>query len=131
MDDVTVQTVKNNGNNELAAYVVLSSDLENIELLDRVQDYVRDQKPDYMVPSYVVELDKIPLTVNGKVDKSALPKVDLNALHTEYVAPVNENEKIIVNAFEKVFNQDKIGIYDDFIRLGGDSLTAIRLLSYI
>ena len=131
VDDVTVQTVKNNGNNELAAYVVLSSDLENIELLDRVQDYVRDQKPDYMVPSYVVELDKIPLTVNGKVDKSALPKVDLNALHTEYVAPVNENEKIIVNAFEKVFNQDKIGIYDDFIRLGGDSLTAIRLLSYI
>ena len=54
-----------------------------------------------------------------------------NSLIAEYTAPTNEREKTIVEAFEKVFNKDKIGIYDDFIRLGGDSLTAIKLLSYI
>ena len=84
-----------------------------------------------MVPSYVVELDEIPLNVNGKVDKSSLPEIDKTSLHAEYVSPRNENEKEIVKAFENALNLEKVGIYDDFIRLGGDSLTAIRLLSDI
>ena len=88
-------------------------------------------KPDYMVPSFVIGLDSIPLTVNGKVDRRALPEVDISSLAVEYVAPTNDVEKDIVNAFEKVFNHERIGIYDDFVRLGGDSLAAIKLLSYL
>ena len=84
-----------------------------------------------MIPSYVISLDEIPLTVNGKVDKHALPDVDLSSLHTEYVAPRTENEKLIVDAFEKVFKQENIGIHDDFTRLGGDSLTAIKINSLL
>ena len=84
-----------------------------------------------MVPSYVVGLDVIPLTVNGKVDKGALPEVDLDVLSIGYVAPTNETEKLIVDAFESVFDQRGIGLYDDFVRLGGDSLTAIKLLAYL
>nr|WP_295619552.1 phosphopantetheine-binding protein [uncultured Methanobrevibacter sp.] len=76
-------------------------------------------------------MNSIPLNVNGKVDKRALPKVDIDSLHAEYVAPRTENEKAIVKAFENVFNQENIGIYDDFVRLGGDSLTAIKLLPYL
>ena len=49
----------------------------------------------------------------------------------EYVAPRTNDERLIVDAFEKVFNQRNIGVYDDFVRLGGDSLTAIKLLSYL
>ncbi|MBR6023658.1 MAG: hypothetical protein IK044_01675, partial [Methanobrevibacter sp.] len=84
-----------------------------------------------MVPSYVVKLDEIPLNVNGKVDKRALPDVDVDVLRVEYVAPVTETEKLIVSAFEEVFNQDNIGVYDDFTRLGGDSLTAIKITSIL
>ena len=130
VDDVTVQTVKNKNNNELVAYVVVSEDMTVDILRSNIQRYIRDSKPDYMVPSFVVQLDDIPLTVNGKVDKRALPEVDVKELREEYVAPRNEIERQMVHAFEEVFNQEDIGIYDDFIRLGGDSLTAIRLLSY-
>ena len=131
VDDVIVQTVDNKGNNELVAYVVVSSQLHDIDLTYVICEYVYNRKPDYMVPSYVIRLDTIPLNVNGKVDKRALPDVDLVSLRVEYVAPRNNTERDIVDAFEQVFNLDNIGIYDDFIRLGGDSLTAIRLLTFI
>ena len=131
VEDVTVQTVFNNDNNELVAYIVLSDDFDSNNLWDHVCDYVSERKPDYMVPSYVVRLDSIPLNVNGKVDINALPKVDIGSLQAEYAPPSNEVEGDIVEAFERVFNQEKISIHDDFIHLGGDSLTAIRLLSYL
>ena len=128
--DVTIQTVKNGTNNELIAYIVLKDGFDEEYIEDSLRDYVAEHKPDYMVPSYVIGLDKIPLNVNGKVDKNALPDVDLDSLHAEFVAATNETEQTIVEAFEKVFNQ-KIGIYDDFVKLGGDSLTAIKVISLI
>ena len=131
VEDVTVQTVMNGTNSELASYVVVNNGLAGDDLTDSVCGYVRERKPDYMVPSYVIPLDAIPLNVNGKVDKGALPEVDRAGLHAEYVAARNENEKKITEAFEKALNLENVSIYDDFIRLGGDSLTAVRLLSYI
>ncbi|WP_407416356.1 AMP-binding protein, partial [Methanobrevibacter sp.] len=131
LEDVTVQTVVHDDNNELVAYVVVNNDLDGDELTEAVRSFVGDCKPEYMMPSFVVRLDEIPLNVNGKVDKRALPDVDRGSLLVEYVAPSTEAEKLIVHAFEEVFNQDKIGVYDDFVRLGGDSLTAIKVLSYL
>ena len=131
VEDVTVQTVDNNGNNELVAYVVVSDEEFEGNLRELVCDYVAKHKQDYMVPSYVVRLDEVPLTVNGKVDKDALPEVDFDSLVVEYVAPRTNDERLIVDAFEKVFNLENIGVYDDFIHLGGDSLTAIKLLTYL
>ncbi|MER2014143.1 MAG: non-ribosomal peptide synthetase, partial [Methanobrevibacter sp.] len=132
IDDVTVQTIKHDSNNELVAYIVLNNKTDKNEenIKTAIQEYVSKIKPNYMVPSHVIKLDEIPLTVNGKVNRRALPEVDFNSLSVEYIAPTNETEKVIVNAFEKVFNQT-IGIYDDFIRLGGDSLTAIKLTSIL
>ena len=129
VEDVTVQTVKHGDNFEIVAYVVPS--IETDTLKDQICDYVSNCKPDYMIPSYVIELESIPLNINGKVDKNSLPKVDLSSLKVDYVAPTTENEKIIVNAFEKVFNQENIGLYDDFIRMGGDSISAIRVVSIL
>ena len=131
VDDVTVQTIKNMENNELVAYVVASDEFDEDVLWNNVQEYVGDNKPDYMVPSFVIRLDEIPLNVNGKVDKQALPEVDVDSLHVEYVAPTNEIEKQIVNAFEVAFNQKRIGLFDDFVHLGGDSITAIRVISLL
>ena len=131
VDDVSVQTIKNNENNELVAYVVISEDMSDEVLRDNIQSYVGDCKPEYMIPSFVITLDNIPLNINGKVDKRLLPEVDTTSLYVEYVAPTNETEKQIINAFEAVFNQKGIGLYDDFIRLGGDSISAIRVISLL
>ena len=130
VDDVTVQTIQNGGINELVAYVV-SDEIDGDELSNIVQNHVDNIKPHYMVPSFVIKLDAIPLNVNGKVDKHALPNVDLDSLRAEYVAPRNENEKKLVEAFEKALDLEKVSIYDDFLRLGGDSLSAIKVVSYI
>ena len=129
--DVTVQTIKNGTNNELVAYVVISEDMDDENINEFICNFIEERKPEYMVPSYVVKLENIPLTVNGKVDKRALPEVDMSSLHAEYIAPTTENEKIIVDAFEVVFNQNNIGLNDDFIRLGGDSIMAIRVISLL
>nr|WP_296790122.1 non-ribosomal peptide synthetase [uncultured Methanobrevibacter sp.] len=131
ISDVTVQTVNNDGNKELVAYVVLSNQEFCGNIRDIICDYVNELKPEYMIPSYVVRLESIPLNVNGKVDKRRLPEVDLDSLRKDYVGPRNKKEKEIVRAFEKVFDFDKISIYDDFIQLGGDSLTAVKLIQYI
>ncbi|WP_296891277.1 AMP-binding protein, partial [uncultured Methanobrevibacter sp.] len=131
IEDVTVQTIRNETNNELVAYVVVNNDFDANELKNSISDYIREHKPDYMVPSFVVSINEIPLNVNGKVDKRALPDVDIGSLYADYVAPRNKLEMDIANAFEEVFNLEKIGIYDDFTVLGGDSLTAIKLLAII
>ena len=129
IEDVTVQTMKNGDNYELVAYVVPTMEVANLD--DLICRYIALSKPDYMVPSYIVELESIPVNINGKVDKKSLPKVDLTSLHEDYVAPTTDNEKIVVEAFEEIFNQEKIGIYDDFVRMGGDSISAIRLLAIL
>ena len=127
IDQVTVQAIEHEGNYELVAYVVC--DEENPK--ESVCTYVADHKPNYMVPTFVVKMDNIPLNVNGKVDRRALPEVDRSSLKVEYIAPRNEKERVIVEAFEKVFNQERIGVNDDFVALGGDSLIGIKLLSHL
>ena len=127
VEDVTVQVISNDGNNELVAYVV-ADDVNGDVTEDNICSYVRKNKLDYMVPSAVIFLDEIPLTVNSKVDRKALPAVGAGDLQVDYVGATNEIEQVIVDAFETVFNQKGIGLYDDFVRLGGNSITAIRLI---
>lgn len=128
VSDVTVKTKSHGGNNELIAYIV-SDEKDETALKQAVSGYLTGRVPDYMIPSFVIRMDSIPLNVNGKVDKKALPEVDFDSLHAEYAAPRNELEARIVREFERVFELERIGIYDDFMSLGGDSLTAVKLLS--
>jgi len=86
--------------------------------------------PTYMLPSYFYQVDNIPLTVNGKVDKNILPKIEeILSRKKKYVAPTTLQEKQIVEIWESELLQKGIGIQDDFISLGGDSIRAIRILS--
>ncbi len=125
--DVTVQPVVNDsGGKELCAYVVPVPG--KTLLAQDIKTYVSERKPAYMVPAYVMFLDSIPLTVNAKVDKKNLPKPDKDMLRTEYAPPRNEKERRFCEAFSKVLKVENIGIDDDFILLGGDSIKAIRLL---
>lgn len=85
----------------------------------------------YMLPSYFVKLDEIPLLPNGKLDKKSLQAPDLNCYRTAYVAPENDLERKLIAAFEQVLGMDHLGVNDDFYDLGGDSLRAIRLITEI
>ena len=90
--------------------------------------------PDYMVPSFFVFMDEIPLTPNGKLDRKALPIPDASELKTqEYVAPHTETEKRLVNIWAEVLNlgREEIGVKDDFFELGGHSLMATRVVSHV
>lgn len=84
--------------------------------------------PYYMLPSYFVHIDKAPLTNSGKLDRKALPKPNIDDYKGEYVAPRDEIETALCNAFMQALGVDKVGINDDFYQLGGDSLTSMDVL---
>jgi len=79
--------------------------------------------PHYMIPAFFTRLEAMPLNNNGKVDRFALPKPDVNARTRAYVAPETPEEAAICAAFEKVLRVDRFGANDDFFELGGDSLS--------
>ena len=83
------------------------------------------QLPEYMVPTALVQLETLPLTINGKVDRKALPMPQLTQKH--YVAPSNAEETLICQAFAEILQIDKVSVTDDFFKLGGNSISAIRL----
>ncbi|MFK8105471.1 MAG: amino acid adenylation domain-containing protein [Saprospiraceae bacterium] len=116
------------GSKELVAYLVCKEavDYKSIEQL------LTQELPEYMVPKIYVMLDEIPLTHNDKIDRKALPKPDRNTFHTkEYVAPRNEQEKLLVSIWESVLKLDKVSVKDNFYDLGGNSMKAIQLMSFL
>ncbi|WP_028805848.1 phosphopantetheine-binding protein, partial [Streptomyces sp. 142MFCol3.1] len=84
--------------------------------------------PEYMIPSVFVEIDAIPLTANGKLDRRALPDPEAVATDT-YVAPRSEIEEGISAIWGQVLGLDKVGVEDNFFDLGGHSILAVRLIS--
>lgn len=103
----------------LCAYYVAEDDLHEEMIRSRLEHSL----PHYMIPAFFVRLEKIPLNGNGKVDRFALPRPDVNAKVRAYVAPVSPQEKAICRAYEKVLKVSQVGVNDDFFELGGDSLS--------
>jgi amino acid adenylation domain-containing protein/FkbM family methyltransferase len=91
--------------------------------------YLRERLPSYLVPSNIVMLDSLPLTSNGKVDRTALPAPEqLRAGGVEYVAPRDEVENFIAGVWGKVLGVERIGINDDYFAIGGDSIHVIQIV---
>ncbi|MCP4154640.1 MAG: AMP-binding protein, partial [bacterium] len=94
--------------------------------VSQLRDYLSGKLPGYMVPSYFVPLEKLPVTPNGKIDRKALPKPGDNALtEKEYRAPTDETEQKLVKIWQDILGLEKIGITDNFFEIGGHSLKAI------
>jgi amino acid adenylation domain-containing protein len=116
-----------NGEKYLCAYIVLGKKLAIPELRGYLSQYL----PDFMIPSYFVMLDRIPLTPNGKIDRSALPAAEIDHSR-EYIAPRDELESKLAEIWKEVLLLSvPIGIDDHFFQLGGHSLKAVTLLSKI
>lgn len=92
--------------------------------------YLNERLAPYMVPYKLMQLDSLPITSNGKVDKKALPMPTIEDKN-EYVKPENDTQTKLHNIWCSLFNLDRISINDDFFKLGGDSLLSIKLTSRI
>jgi SAM-dependent methyltransferase/acyl carrier protein len=112
-------------NNPLIASKLLENQLER-----ELKLYLHSKLIEYMVPEYYIPLEKLPLTINGKLDRKALPEPELTKSDS-YVAPSNELASLVCNIWSEALGlpEDKVGIYDDFFRLGGNSMLAIKLVS--
>ena len=122
--DVTVQAFDApSGGKFLAAYVVAEGSFDT----KAAADFIRERKPPYMVPAAWMQLDKIPLNVNQKVDRKALPEATPSALE-DYVAPVGETEKALCAIFAEVLGVERVGATDSFFDLGGSSLMVTNVM---
>jgi len=127
---VTAQT-DDGGETYLCAYYEAQEELDNSE----IRKYLSAGLPDYMIPSYFVRIDRIPLTLNGKVDKKALLGIKIGGrnLRDKYIPPRNRLEETLVDIWARVLKLDKtsIGIDSDFFEFGGHSLRATVLVANI
>ncbi|MEU8928166.1 phosphopantetheine-binding protein, partial [Kitasatospora sp. NPDC048545] len=117
------------GDQRLIAYAIPTHNTD--ELGSSVREFLRGKLPDHMVPAAVLTLDAFPLTVNGKLDRRALPAPDQARRSAVTREPANEREATICAAFAEVLGLDTVGPDDSFFDLGGHSLLATRLASRI
>jgi len=100
------------------------------EGVNDLKEHLKKRLPEYMVPSAIVVLKDLPLTPNGKVDRKALPAPDAAALETEqFIAPRTQTERILAEIWCKLLNLQRVGVNDNYFKLGGHSLMAIRVVS--
>ncbi|OWK25837.1 hypothetical protein AJ87_00575 [Rhizobium yanglingense] len=134
-DAAVVAREDRTGDKRLVAYVVAkttdgSDEADGAGLAASLRAHLGGLLPDYMVPSAFVRLDALPLTVNGKLDRKALPAPEDDAYaRRAYEAPRGEVETLLAAIWEELLGVERIGRHDNFFELGGHSLLAVRLLA--
>ncbi|OXA89990.1 non-ribosomal peptide synthetase [Flavobacterium hercynium] len=114
----------------LVAYYLLENETEIDKAAIRI--YLQEKLPSYMHPGFYVELENLPMTSSGKVNRNGLPDiVDNDLIRRQYVAPRNETEEKLAAIWSEVLDVEKIGVEDDFFELGGHSLKLIKLYELI
>lgn len=114
------------GDRRLIAYVAADGHASSVNDIRR---FLQQRLPDYMVPSSIIQLAALPMTVNGKVDRKALPAPDHSRpeIDSGYVAPRTDTERAITALWQEVLAIEKVGVNDNFFDLGGHSLYVVML----
>lgn len=119
------------GTRALAAYVVplhAAASEDHGALFGSIRDELAAVLPEYMVPTLFAALERVPMTINGKLDVRALPTVDATGTGT-FVPPRTPVETMLCEIVEAVLGVGRVGIDDDFFALGGDSITSLAVAS--
>lgn len=124
---IVVDNTDDNGMKYLCAYFVADKVLS----ISQVREAISKDLPDYMVPTYFVQVENIGLTPNGKIDRKSLPKPDVNMINVqeEYVEAGNKTEEILVDIWKEVLGLERVGIYDNFFEIGGNSVKLIEVFN--
>jgi len=126
ISDGVVRVVKDSNNVEqLVAYIVTTQTIDTAQLREKLVDYL----PEYMIPNHYIEMDVLPLTPNGKVDNKALPALEIKSSEENYQAPETEEEKILCQIWKDILKIEKVGTFDNFFEMGGDSILSIQIIS--
>jgi arthrofactin-type cyclic lipopeptide synthetase B len=116
------------GEKQLVAYLVAEEGIA-LSVVD-LRESLSRQLPDYMVPATFVQLDALPLTANGKLDRRALPAPESSALPAgDYEPPEGELEEIVAAVWLEQLKVPRVGRHDNFFELGGHSLIALRVMA--
>ncbi|SDO58233.1 amino acid adenylation domain-containing protein [Pseudomonas congelans] len=112
----------------LVAYVTTQQP-ETMLDIEHLRNHLQGTLPDYMVPVAYVQLDALPLTANGKLDRKALPMPDAQSLISRgYAAPQGEVETLLASIWADILKVEQVGRHDHFFELGGHSLLAVKLI---
>ncbi|MDY7534543.1 non-ribosomal peptide synthetase [Pseudomonas sp. Bout1] len=121
-----------NGKHLVGYLVAADAQLNPGERLDRIKQRLRAELPEYMVPLHWLWLDRLPLNANGKLDRKALPALEIGQLHSQdYLAPRNELEHTLAGIWAEVLKVERVGVQDNFFELGGHSLLATQIASRV
>jgi amino acid adenylation domain-containing protein len=120
------------GDQRLVAYIVKKHHEKELDA-EELRLYLKQRLPEYMVPGSYTELERFPLSPNGKIDRKALPKPEIgnSGEARSYVAPRTAIEKHLANTWSELLGIEKISIHDNFFEIGGHSLSAVRVLARV
>ena len=124
IDWAAAKCIENDGKSYICAYYRDNIRIDSAALREVLLEYL----PYYMIPSYYVRVEHIPLRPNGKLDRKALPRPETGNASRNYSLPANDTEKKLCEAMAKVLGIERVGSRDDFYELGGDSLGSIRVI---
>ena len=139
LDAVVLAREDTLGEKRLVAYVVADQEAREDDSgnkkaglwISELREHLLGKLPEYMVPSAYVQLKRIPLTPNGKIDRKSLPEPGKDIREQEYVGPRNATEETLCRLWQEVLRRECVGIHDNFFNIGGHSLLAVQVISRI
>jgi acyl carrier protein len=127
INECAVTLFEKDGTSQLAAYFTSNYAIDDTHLRNHLERFL----PEYMVPSWFIQLDQIPLSANGKVDKKHLPDPSGLRKRKTFRKPADETESLIVQVCSEILKREEISLDDNFFEIGGNSLNAVRIISRI
>lgn len=131
-DVAIIPKKESDGQNMLVAY--FTSKNQDKLPISNLKQFLADRLPSYFIPKYLCQLDQLPLSPTGKIDRKKLagfPHEDAFDEERNYVAPETESQRLIAKAWEKVLSKEPIGLTDNFFDIGGDSLDVLHVLALL
>lgn len=121
-----------NGKHLVGYLVAVDGAADMAALLEQIKQRLRAELPEYMVPLHWLWLERMPLNANGKLDRKALPNIEIGQLQNQaYLAPRNELEQTLATIWADVLKVEQVGVLDNFFEMGGHSLLATQIASRV